>query len=369
MTKLSELIVLSAEKAMKLQNKDGSMPPGHNGPRRDSDTPVRNTAHWIITFLKAYSYTRRDVFKKKAEQAANFLLSREARPMNAAFLCRFNPEKDPSNGLIGQAWVIEALSLACMELKNPEYGSVAKELFMLHPFEQKLSLWQGLSVDGNYRPINMAFNQQLWFATSGALICKYVGHDHEIASRVRCFMRQYGKYIDFYHNGLICHAIPMSSIQENRMKRMLGWRFSLRQKYSKRCLEQSIGYHSFNLYGFALLQGAYKSKDETWPKIGELGKALKYSISRGFFNSLDKNVYAYSYNPAGFEMGFVLTVFREVLKSKSDLLQDMRIWVEKQVKQHFCMKEGLMVKNTTDPNTLAARIYEATRLPDLEVNI
>lgn len=36
----------------------------------------------------------------------------EARPMAATFWHRKNPEKDACNGLIGQAWTIEALTMA-----------------------------------------------------------------------------------------------------------------------------------------------------------------------------------------------------------------------------------------------------------------
>ena len=54
---LYEIISLSASSALKLQRDDGSMPPGWNGPYRQQETPVRNTAHWLITFLKAYEIT------------------------------------------------------------------------------------------------------------------------------------------------------------------------------------------------------------------------------------------------------------------------------------------------------------------------
>jgi hypothetical protein len=35
----------------------GAMPPGHNGPYQDPETPVRNTAHWIQTYLAANRMT------------------------------------------------------------------------------------------------------------------------------------------------------------------------------------------------------------------------------------------------------------------------------------------------------------------------
>ena len=58
------MILLSASSALKLQKEDGSMPAGWNGPYHQSETPVRNTAHWLITFLKAYEITNNARYKR-----------------------------------------------------------------------------------------------------------------------------------------------------------------------------------------------------------------------------------------------------------------------------------------------------------------
>ena len=49
---LYDLLVDTADRAIEIQRSDGSMPPGHNGPYYDPETPVRNTAHWSITFVR-----------------------------------------------------------------------------------------------------------------------------------------------------------------------------------------------------------------------------------------------------------------------------------------------------------------------------
>ena len=51
---LYDILVKSALAGIALMQDDGSMPNGHNGPYGDPETPVRNTAHWSITFAKAY---------------------------------------------------------------------------------------------------------------------------------------------------------------------------------------------------------------------------------------------------------------------------------------------------------------------------
>ncbi len=50
---LSNIIQQSSKAALQIQSDDGSFPPGHNGPYHDQETPVRNTAHWLFTMLKA----------------------------------------------------------------------------------------------------------------------------------------------------------------------------------------------------------------------------------------------------------------------------------------------------------------------------
>jgi len=77
---LYECLTKSAIKALSLQQKDGSMPAGHNGPYNDLETPVRNTGHWLMTFLKVYEITKEIRFLNAATKALCYLLSKQVRP-------------------------------------------------------------------------------------------------------------------------------------------------------------------------------------------------------------------------------------------------------------------------------------------------
>jgi len=367
MAKLWDLIVKSAERGRELQAEDGSMPAGHNGPHGDPETPVRNTAHWVITFLKAYEYTGKNEFKKAARQAADYLISKEARPMNATFWCRKNPKKDFSNGLIGQAWVIEALALTSNQLETPTYGEIAERVFLLHPFNEKIGLWQGVNVDGSYRSFNMTFNQQLWFATSGILLLKNTKAANEVNFRVQIFLEKFQKHLHIRSNGLICHLIPSQVECKNIISKLKYNIKNLRQRYSQQGREQEVGYHSFNLYAFALLRKEGKLIDYSFWKSHKFRSILQYLITQEYEDRLLEDKYAFSYNPVGFEVAFALNTFSDYIPTPNFKLSDE--WVHKQIKRHYSSKKGLMCKNTTDPNTLAARIYEATRLPNIEINI
>lgn len=367
MVKLWDLIVSSAEAGVKLQAHDGSMPAGHNGPHKDPDTPVRNTAHWVITFLKAYEYTKNDDFKNAAKKAADYLISKEARPMNTAFWCRKNPEKDFSNGLIGQAWVIEALALASYELEISIYKEIAKEVFLFHPFDEKIGLWRAVNVDGSYQPINVTFNQQLWFATSGTLLLKNEDAGEEISFRVNRFLEIYPKYFHIHKNGLIRHQIQnkiQNKTPASKLKRSI---LNLYRIYHPQYHDQEIGYHSFNLYALALLRNNGWLDLENLKKNHKFINALHYSMTQEYRDKISKDKYAFSYNPTGFEIAFVIDNFSDCICTSNFKLSEE--WVNEQIKKHYYFEKGLMCKNTTDPKTLAARIYEATRLPNTEINL
>jgi len=255
MTKLRDLIIKSAERGIKMQLDNGSMPAGHNGPHNDQETPLRNTGHWCITFLKVFEWTKKREFRESAEKAANYLTSKETRPMNATFWCRKNSKKDFSNGLIGQAWVIEALALASNKLETSKYGEIAEKVFLLHPFNKKIGLWQGVNVDGSYLPIDMTLNHQLWFATSGFLLTKYAGAGDEVRYRVRRFFEQFEKNLYVYKNGLISHIIHNPFYSGSSIVKLVYYDIKkIVRIYSQPQREREIGYHSFNLYALALLK-------------------------------------------------------------------------------------------------------------------
>ena len=80
-----ELLERSARAALDLQREDGSFPPGRNGVYDEPETPVRTTSHWLTTLSKVYEITGDEVFAEAANDAADYLLSEEARPHGYTF--------------------------------------------------------------------------------------------------------------------------------------------------------------------------------------------------------------------------------------------------------------------------------------------
>lgn len=333
---INDIIIKSAEAGLKLQRKDGSFPAGHNGPWNDLDTSIRVTAHWAITFLKAYQLTKNNKFKKAAIKAGEYLLSEKCRPNGFSFFCR-NSSKNKCNGLIGQAWVIEALIELGQALKQKKYFDAAEDVILKHYFDKDKNLWHNLEIDGKRLGLNRTLNQQIWF---GAMAYKLsqITKNEIIKVRALSFFNNLPKHI--YFNGkYITHLIhPLSNLIYR---------------------EEARGYASFVLMG---LSHIYNTKHLLLDK-----KVIEY-VNRTveFLNrNINKNIskFCWSYNPTGFEVAYTISAF------KIDSKINANTWISEQLKRHFDFKTYLMNKNTSDPYTLAARIYELTRLPNMKLNI
>lgn len=358
---LNQLSTTSAAVAAALQAPDGSMPPGHNGPYRDPETPVRDTSHWLITFLHSYKVSGDKCFLEAAQRGVDYLKSEEARPMGATFWHRRNPEKDSCNGLVGQAWTIEALAVAAKALGDDACQRLAEEVFLLHPFGEAAGLWRRVGADGSYLSVDPTFNHQLWFAAAGALLLP--SNDARVARRVLRFMDALPKNLALYPSGLIRHPLMRALGRRARVRcfvRDLRYRALARsERFS--LFGKAIGYHAFNLYAFALLRGQLPR--HTFWHSTEMRQALSYVEKPEFSAGLEGNRYGYPYNPAGFEVAFALGAFG------SDVQAEQEFWASKQVHRSYDFDANLMQLGTEDPVTLAARLYESTRLPDLPVRL
>ncbi len=129
---------------------------------------------------------------------------------------RNNPEKDFSNGLIGQAWVIEALDYAARKLGDDRLVKLAEDVFLRHPFDERKGRWQVVNVDGSYDPVDMTFNHQLWFAAAGS----FLKENSRIRQQVRRFMDTLDTNLEIYDNGLIVHALGSLNRRQQPIKEL-----------------------------------------------------------------------------------------------------------------------------------------------------
>ncbi len=365
MNNITNMLVTHAQAYLTAQNPDGSFPSGHNGPYYDEELPLRNTAHILILLLKVYKLSGEEKYKSAALKALDYVLSDDRRPMNATYWIRKKPEKDFSNGLIGQAWVIEALAYAAESLGDDAPLKPAEEVFLLHPFDSGLARWQVVNVDGSYDPVDMTFNHQLWFAAAGS----YLKNNDEIISQVRQFLDKLSLNLQLYDTGLIVHALgglrhrqqPLKKRLKQTLKSLLIERG--KPLYADAAINKAIGYHAFNTYAFGLI---YQNMPEHpfW-QSETLGRMLKFLLTDLYRDglkyfapdprhkngrALPYNRFGYPYNPPGYEVAFTMQTFSDHFGSGYQELATR--WFNTQSDKTA----------TDDEVTLAARTYEAVRL-------
>ena len=366
---LHNLIVNSARAGRTmLDETSGMMPAGHNGPYHDPETPLRNTGHWLITFAKAYELTNEDEFLTAVEQTAEYLTQSEHRPSEATFRHRSAENKDQCNGLIGQAWTIEALAVAAETLDKPELYELAEEVFCSHPFDEQIYFWERIDVDGTNLSFDRTFNHQLWFAAAGGLLAD---ENDEIKRQVRGFLEQVDRTMRTYESGLIRHPLDPKVRLSLYVRHPAKYRGLMRSRVlgmfqppnRKNALRSKArAYHGFNLYAFAVLKEQFPKAD-IWDSP-VFNRTIDYVQNETFRKQVDSSNLSFSFNPVGFEIAYALETFDAADRSVR------REWVQRQLTESFDGDSLLMTRDAEDPNTLAARLYEATRLEnydDLEI--
>lgn len=373
---MSDLIMGTAGSLLPEQSQDGAFPHGHNGPYYDEELPLRNTGHVLMLLLKAHELSGEKCYRDAALKALDYVTASERRPMGATFWIRSNPQKDFSNGLIGQAWVVEALAYAAQKLEDDSLLSLAEKVFLLHPFDEETARWQVVNVDGSYDPVDMTFNHQLWFAAAGG----FLRGNATVNAQVRHFLDKLDTNLATYSNGLIVHHLAGEQQRKvplkRRLKQLLKSKILERGKpaYMDPVINKAIGYHAFNTYAFGLLHNGFNDHafwgSETFLRILEFPLTSLYSEGLEYFaadsahsgKTLPFNRFGYPYNPPGIEMAFTVQSFLPHYGDQSDSL--ISTWLSRQAKRTFDSGSGLMSRQTDDEPTLAARMYEAVRLED-----
>jgi len=126
----------------------------------------------------------------------------------------------------------------------------------------------------------------------------------------------------------------------------------------KTMISKSIGYHQFNMYAFAILKE--QMPGHPFWKSDLIKSMVGYMVTDEYKDGIENNQYGFPYNPPGFEVPFSLCILGEL--EKEEMEQHIEYWVNKQLDKCYNPKTGLMDRNTKDPITLTARLYEAVRL-------
>ncbi len=357
----------------------GYAAPGNNGPYGHKDTPVRNTAHWLITYAYLWKKTGDKKYEEIVKRFADYLIQGQAKTQSGAIKCMYEEKFDHLNGLIGQAWVIEALVYAATAFGREDYYETALKIFSVPRYNEKKHLWERVELDGTNIGFDYTFNHQLWLAAAGSLLLDYK-YDKKTDLRIRDFLEGCLEHFRVHKNGLIKHYV--------NLKRP-GHKVTCRSLI-KKCLKfmcrpfkaidpdrfdlssYETGYHLFNLFGFALLYNRYK--DCMIFRTGAFRKALAFGLdikklNRAFniYNYLKRdnsrfikfNKYSYAYNSPAFEYPYISKIFTNNCNDKITAAL-----FKLQMELTYDKTDKMFSRNNADEQTLTARLYELVRYLD-----
>ena len=364
------------KQALTTQNQDtGAMPGGHNGPYCDIETPVRNTSHWAISFIKAYQLTGEDKYKLSAKLCLDYLIKPNKNRTEYTFIHRQKKGKDQENGTIGTAWNIEALVIGYHTFNESKYLDLAIDLYKIFPFSKKLGLWSRITPEGIKHGLDLTFNHQLWFVSS-ALILYNACNDDNIKFQIDIFFDKINKYFKIRTNGLIIHGIKLWNTPKSIIKNLLikGIMINRRVFKNQSMIYKEIGYHAFNMYAFSIIYQLGYHLD--FFKTKKFQRALNFTFSNYYKNALENNKhnrdstklkikknlpinrYGYAYNAPGFEIPYIYATFENIVKTDFDITKI----IAKQLEYSYNKTNLAFSNNTEDAISLTSRIYELSRV-------
>ncbi len=360
-----ELLERSARAALDMQREDGSFPPGRNGVYDEPETPVRTTSHWLTTLSKIYEITGDEEFAEAANEAADYLLSEEARPYGHTFHSRNSVDKNKCDGLVGQAAPIRGLAWASSALNRSELGSIAKNVFSIHPFDERLGLWERIEIDGSNLSFDRTLNHQILFAGAAA----HLGHQFpSVEKTVLRFVDRLISNVALRSDGIIRHYVrpplipTVQAVSEHprRWKMLLNPVLSRIYTVSSQRKRKEVGYHPVNLLGLAHIQTNMETPLLQKDNEREL---IERITSPDTLSNISGDNFHYGGMTPGIDVGFALQEFQG---ADPDTI---RQWIEIDMRNKYEPDSAMLTKGTKDPVFQAATISYLVDLPDLELAV
>lgn len=340
--KLVEISRYSLMAKCSLDRESACMIPGVNGPYYDLETPVRNSSHWLVTAAVLFETEADDDLRADAEQLLNYLLN-NPHMKNGVAIHRQKPGKDWCNGVIGQAWVIEALMVAGQVLKREDAVNRARQLAKAYAFSQTAKAWIKTDPSNGKPRVDYTLNHQLWYAAAIAML-----DDAALNAQIHTFLDAlHAGAMRVRKSGIISHLFYSSSVKG----RLLRLRYRLAEFRNHNAVTtKEVGYHLYNLHPLARLKCHFPTHPIFQSSV--IQSALDTAFSDEFLTQLDGNKYAYPYNAPAFEYPLIERVFQHQNAASS------RAW-DKQLGETYDDGVTGFTRNCPDPMTLNARIYES----------
>lgn len=306
---------------------------GINGPYDDPETKVRNLAHLcIITSIEIMTYKKSEyipLLNKMGEELISL------RDDSGLYVMRQKAGKDICNGVIGHAWVNEALIYLWRVTDDDAYIENAVDLSKRHAFNATIGLWGRPGQEATDATIDYTFNHQLWYAATLAELNETV-HISAFENQIAVFLEKLRFNFSTTKDGKVSHSIYRRLGVANSLKQLVKRNLNtVKEKMNKPSLAyKEEGYHVFNMMAFARLYRLYRKHSFFTSK--EFKDAKNYMYSQKLLDGLENknieldsslhngitadeektlNIYGYTYNVPGFEILYVDEIFGEGLEN------------------------------------------------------
>ena len=323
-------------------------------------------SYWLTTLSKVYEITGDKVFADTANDAADYLLSDEARPYGYTFHSRNAEGKDKCDGLVGQAAPIRGLAHAGSTLERPELLETAKDVVLLHPFDEDLGLWERVEIDGSVLSFDRTLNHQILFAGAASQLAEEYEEIENTATR---FTAQLESNISLYDDGIIKHYIhpPYGRIVRTGLQEPRHWRLlannvlSHLYSYSSSRKQKEIGYHPVNLLGLAQLK-LNLAATGSWSGI-----ATELPIEEICATDTISQVAGYGGRYGAMTPGIDIALALQVLCDADT--KRVQQWLERDFQEKFDVMSNLLSAGTTNSVFQAAAITYVVNLSDYNIRL
>lgn len=352
---LVERLVEHARLQIGAQSVSGAMPSGRNGAYGQPETPARCTSHALTSFCHAYAATGDIIFKTAAERALAYLLT-IFRESPGSIIMRHAPGRDHSNGVLGQAFVIEAFRTAGKYLCSEEAIAAGLALIERHDFNAEFHLWNRILPLGQSARPDMTFNHQLYYA---AVVAMFIDLNPELRGQVERFAEGWQHTLLTREDGRIVHEVHVPVSRRPLLVELKSKvKAKLRRSNDDAARAKEADYHLYNMYAFALLakngiDAPAFAGPEKW------GAITSYSTSGDVQRLLDRKNWSLPLRSGTetrvLDASYANTVFANVTPDYSDVVAYL---------DRTLGHDGQADVLSPDPVTQRARTYRYWRLAE-----
>lgn len=362
------------------ENNDHSILCGINGPYDDPETKIRNLCHLVIITGIEISKFGLQQYRGVLESMGEELLVLKGK--DGLYNLREKKGKDSCNGVIGHAWVIEALIYLWVILKKETYLNEAVMIAKKHMFHYEIGLWGRPNMNGTDEAIDYTLNHQVWYAASLIELNVWV-KDMEFTHQIDSFMKNLNKNLSISKYGKVSHSIYRRINTAKKIKYFIKRNVDIINECLNRksMAYKEEGYHAFNFMALARIYYIIPNYD--FFKSVKFNRAIAYMNSDKFLKGLingryeldqslhnlidieeekEVNIYGYPYNVPGFEILYIDAVFKNKISKAI-----CNVCLEKQIKLTYDVKKGKFAKRCHDKNTINYRIYEYYRFMEVVI--